>query len=84
MDNRKMVHVQWVDSMFEPTGWTGDGDMLEPDMRCESMGFLVEKTRKYIRIAHSRDLQGPKESFAGLFTIPRSAITRLEYVEEEE
>ena len=75
----KKVIVRWIDSSFEGYGWEDMDKLLEPDLNCTSMGFLVKKTRKYIQLAPS--LNGTEDAFyevGGLFTIPRSAITSIE------
>jgi hypothetical protein len=69
-----LVHVMWVDSTTENKWTTIDGMVPGVDV-CESVGWLVRDTRKFVTVAGS--LSRMTSAYAGVMTIPRVAIKSL-------
>lgn len=70
----KLVLVEWVDSLLHPNQW---GDIDPPavrHMRCESVGWLYKKTKKYLHLVSNTDSHGHA---CGAITIPRSAVRKI-------
>ena len=66
----KMVLVKWVDST-SIQGWE-EGDNMEL-CRCESVGFLIKKTKDKVILAQSLN----DHTYYNKFAIPRGCITSI-------
>ena len=73
----KKVRVWWVDSIFL-SGWKNFNEIQPRDLRCQSCGFLVGKTKKDILVASSIDEE--KTQAGGIIVIPRVAITKIRVI----
>ena len=75
-DDAQIYYVEWLDSKGRG-GWCSVESAPCDDLRCKSVGWLVEDTEDSVTIAPS--LASTGSVFAPI-TIPRCAITRLREV----
>lgn len=70
------VMVEWIDSI-SASGW---GELKEPeDMRCASVGHLIEKSKDRVVICQNMSMLNPGHHM----TIPRVAVTRITRLKSE-
>ena len=70
----RMVHVSWVDSMGT-SGWHNNID-ADADIRCESVGFLMDKTEKRVKIYMSKNAFQKGD----VLEIPTVAVKKIKYL----
>ena len=78
----QIVRVEWVDSCSD-SGWN-KRSFYEKDTtvsKCESVGFLLKKTRTEITIFLSKS--HTTGQITELMTIPRKAVTKLYYLKAD-
>ena len=68
------VVVDWIDSSSHGT-WRRDWDTYGDVSRCRSLGFLVEKGRKKVKLLQSSEVTS--DSMADAMIIPRVAVTKI-------
>ena len=71
----KMVHVDWIDS-HGANGWGQKVDE-DFDLSCQTVGFLLKKSKDRISIAQSTSNQG---SIADVIQIPMIAVKKIKYL----
>ena len=79
---KKVVKVQWVDSMSDNGRWVLAEDLDHGITECITFGFLVEENEKYIAVAQTLGM-GP-EQYCHIISIPQKAITHLLVIEDHE
>lgn len=67
----KIVTVTWVDSAT-CHGWIPRAEPVSP-LECQSVGYLVKRTKKKVVLAHSKN----DGQWCGVIAIPRSAVTSV-------
>lgn len=72
----RKVHVRWLDSAATSTPWMDDDTTLSLD-ECESVGYLVERTKTTVLIAQSRS----SGQWGNPLAIPRVAVTSMRTLE---
>lgn len=81
----EVVAVTWIDS-YHSGGWRGSDELPPIDheviSECLSVGFLVERGKKFIRLALSNDY--PSQPGVGRYghfiSIPRVAVKKIKKV----
>lgn len=77
---RLPVYVEWLDSGGH-RGWRNPDDMDLSPMHCETLGWLVRKTKKTVTVALNGVFDGTScAPFGEFITIPRVAITKMRRV----
>ncbi len=73
----RAVMVKWTDSHYRP-GWD-NGQVVADELVCNSLGWLVSKTKHVIVIAsHITDENDSQR--CGQMTIPRKSILSMNYL----
>ena len=73
----RAVMVKWTDSHYRP-GWD-NGEVVADELICNSLGWLVSKTKHVIVIAsHITDENDSQR--CGQMTIPRKSILSMKYL----
>jgi len=70
----KMVHVFWVDSMSRQ-GWVDHKPSIS--LKCESVGFMLEKNKERIVLAKSYSHGEHAVSWGDHMHIPMCAVTKI-------
>ena len=70
---RKLVHVEWEDSAFTP-GWRSHDHNLPGTSPCESVGFLLEKSKSRVILAMQVNGDG---GYGEAMAIPRSVVKKI-------
>ncbi|RJO72876.1 MAG: hypothetical protein C4523_02575 [Myxococcales bacterium] len=70
----KIVRITWHDAEADAEWAKADDPVTVPE--CETVGFLVKKTRKEIVIAHTRS----GDDVNGRFSIPRGCVVRIKEI----
>jgi hypothetical protein len=74
MKRFKKMHVKWLDSAIRAPGWELRRKTTPiPPVPCETVGFVVDETKKYITLALSIN---PVQVWART-TIPKCCITKM-------
>ncbi len=71
----RMMFIEWHDAAGSP-GWRAERDIQTVPAKCQSVGFLIRKTKKAITLACSRNLSNDGTPYDDSIVIPRSAIRR--------
>jgi len=72
---RRLVIVEWIDSTRN-IGWHAHEHARENrDMRCSSVGFLVDDDRDHVTVASH--IAWPRGEVCDTMTIPRCSIRRI-------
>lgn len=85
-DQFRKIWVEWIDSTSHSARWYHRGeveDILETtDLRCESVGFLLDEDDEKLTLTFSLALQDDQIiQTHGVHMIPIVAITDWEYLE---
>lgn len=77
----RLVLVEWIDSNVA-SGWASKtvilDDLEAEDLRCETAGWLVAETDRYVAIAASRTIErGEHDEVADVMQIPKAAVTAV-------
>lgn len=67
-----MVRVEWIDSAGPGDYWTSEPKATMKQLKCDSVGFVVEDKANRLTIASTLHLH----QHGGVITIPRIAILR--------
>lgn len=73
----KLVLVEWED-ITTHNGWRPHGEVTEP-IRCATVGFLVSKDKKYIRLAPTMSDDGRP---CDPWTIPMGTVTKYRVIDK--
>jgi len=77
----KAVRIIWHDS-FSIDAWTPKELVIietTENMECQTIGFLLKRTRESITVCHTINTEG---SVCGVIQIPRKCIVKIEYLNE--
>ena len=74
MKKIQIVKVNWLDSRSQ-SGWQGE-DPTWGLAHCETVGFLVDTDRDYVKIAQTTGES--VESINAVICIPKKMITKIE------
>ncbi|HAR43055.1 MAG TPA: hypothetical protein DCS07_10580 [Bdellovibrionales bacterium] len=82
MKKYKPVYVEWIDSSYSAVpGWQDIEDLAKHNTEtCYTTGFLIEKTKKAVRIAGSVHISFDLTELAGVCDIPTFAVKKLRYL----
>jgi hypothetical protein len=73
----KCVEVEWIDSASDH-GWIATVDLDHSRIAtCATCGYLVDRSKREVRIAQSRTRDGGYRPWGEIIAIPRVAVTRL-------
>ena len=78
--HHSMVLVSWIDSQAT-RGWQHFEKADQRPSRCESVGYLLSKTKESVVLAQSRTLDRDALPWGELLTIPRGAVRRIRRLE---
>ena len=72
----KIVELSWVDACSLGNAWDSrkEGEIGEP-FKCQTVGYLVRKTRKKIIVAQSQCLEN--NDIMNRMVIPRGCVTEI-------
>lgn len=80
----KLVLVRWIDSLREQDGWVfvkdEDFDDLGDKLKHESVGWVINETKEYISLAHSRSAfvyEDGDNSVIRSINIPKCSIIKI-------
>ena len=77
-----MVRVSWLDARDTETGWLSYKEIVEaPLARCQEVGWMVVNTKEKIVIMRSWCTDKDDNHGGGAIAIPKSWVTRIEYLE---
>ncbi len=71
------VIVDWIDSS-QISGWHFQSDIEPPDLRCSSIGHLIDKNDKTVTLA--LNING--DCYGQMITIPMFAVKRIRKLRE--
>lgn len=78
---RKIVYVEWVDSVQPQPSWRQFDDLSDFDLApciCVSIGWVIRETDDALSLAISLSDEGTDSmAVSGLATIPKTAITKI-------
>ena len=81
---KKLVLVNWTDSLREDSAWVfvadEDFDDFPAKLEQESVGWIVKETKDYLSLAHSRSAfvyEDGDNSVIRSLTIPKCAIRKI-------
>ncbi len=82
MKKYKPVYVEWIDSSFcSAQNWQYLDDLPdEKPVVCRSAAFLIKKSKKGLRIAHSVHYQVEGTQLGGVTDIPTICVKKLRYL----
>jgi len=86
LDAVKLVLVEWVDSAGGG-GWQNvdkaKSDAAENELRCETAGWLLERTDRYVLVATSRTVGRSEDDQVGdPMQIPAACVTRIRTLDQ--
>ena len=70
MRKRPMIYVQWEDIQTLSGGWK-EGEMKIKPYLCQTVGFLIKKTKQHLVLAHSLS---PDGHYADITVIPQGTV----------
>ena len=77
-----MVRVSWLDARDTETGWLSYKEIVEaPLARCQEVGWMVVNTKEEIVIMRSWCTDKDDNHGGGAIAIPKSWVTKIEYLE---
>ena len=79
----KIIIIDWVDSCSY-NGWRSDDDMgcKAGTLPCQTVGYLVNKSKTAIAIAQNRTLAEGYKPYGDIIHIPKSAIKGKRFLED--
>ena len=78
MSKKKIVLVNWLDTCSRDSRWVDPKERMVP-VKCQSVGFLLEKTKKHVALAA---LDSEDNMVNNLNTIPRGCVQSIRYLKE--
>ena len=77
-----MVRVTWLDARDTETGWLDIKDVMNaPLATCQEVGWLIHNNKEKVIIMRSYSKDKDDISGGGAIAIPKSWVTRIEYLE---
>jgi len=77
-----MVRVSWLDARDTETGWLSYKEIVEaPLARCQEVGWMIVNTEEKIVMMRSWCTDKDDNHGGGAIAIPKSWITKIEYLE---
>ena len=77
-----MVRVSWFDARDTETGWLSYKEIVEaPLARCQEVGWMIVNTEEKIVMMRSWCTDKDDNHGGGAIAIPKSWITKIEYLE---
>jgi len=75
MGKMRMVYVEWLDPATHTGGWMSrDSVSYMTELHCESVGWLVSKHERFVRLALSMNENG---ELSEVLVIPRSCVKKI-------
>jgi len=74
----KPVMIEWED-ITSRGGWQDEDDIINP-LRCFNVGFIVEKTKRYIKLCSGYQDSIPESQsckYLCMWIIPRGCIKKI-------
>ena len=76
-----MVRVSWLDARDTETGWLSYKEIVEaPLARCQEVGWMIVNTEEKIVMMRSWCTDKDDNHGGGAIAIPKSWITKIEYL----
>jgi hypothetical protein len=77
-----MVRITWLDARDTETGWLDIKDVIDAPLAvCQEVGWLVTNNPDKIVIMRSYCKDKDEVSGGGAIAIPKSWVTKIEYLE---
>ena len=79
MNKIKPVYIEWIDSMHT-SGWGHQETDKIGDLRCYTVGWLINKTKTVISVGLSHTANHTERSFGMRLDIPVVAVKKIKHI----